>query len=184
MFSVNWYRKPSSKNILIHATSAHPTSIKRSVVRNMFHTASQVCTGEEERQESLRMASNIAMENGYVSPRYRRRVPASRRQNGPRDNRIPLCIPFISDKVTATIQKSIVRAQLQNDVVLVNIPNDTIKRQLVRNRLYENQCLSDSCVICPYGKIGDCSREGAVYQIECQTCNCTYIGETGKKLAI
>ncbi|EYC30490.1 hypothetical protein Y032_0005g2676 [Ancylostoma ceylanicum] len=70
MVQVKWYRKESSKNIILHAKSAHPTAVKRAVIRNMFKTATEVCSGEEERQESKRLASGIMHENGYVSQRY------------------------------------------------------------------------------------------------------------------
>ncbi|VDL64221.1 unnamed protein product [Nippostrongylus brasiliensis] len=49
MVSVKWYRKGSSKNILINVKSAHPTAVKRDVVRNMFKTATAVCTDEPPR---------------------------------------------------------------------------------------------------------------------------------------
>ena len=182
--SVKWYRKSSSKNILIHASSAHPRPVKVAVVKNMFRTATTMCTGEDERQESLRLASEIASMNGYTVPHTQNRAHANPQRLSRSNRLLPLCIPFISDRVNAAIQRSIVRAQLQNDVMLVSIPNDNIKRQLVRNRLYDTQCMLDNCVICPYGKAGDCTREGVIYQIECRACNSTYIGETGRVLAI
>uniref|UniRef100_A0A7I4YFE8 Reverse transcriptase domain-containing protein n=2 Tax=Haemonchus contortus TaxID=6289 RepID=A0A7I4YFE8_HAECO len=64
--SVKWYRKTSSRNILLHATSAHPQAVKRAVVNNMLRTATSVCTGEAERHESRRLASEIAAANGYT----------------------------------------------------------------------------------------------------------------------
>ncbi|EYC27367.1 hypothetical protein Y032_0009g677 [Ancylostoma ceylanicum] len=159
IFQMKWYRKESSKNILINAKSAHPFAIKRAVVRNMFKTASMVCTGEQERNESRRMASQIASSNGYtVSQRSRKHHPVNRMHNH-EGSRIPLCLPFISDEVSAAIQKCIFRAQLQNDVVLVSIPNANIKKQLVRNRLYDRQCISEQCIVCPHGKEGDCAKE-------------------------
>ncbi|EYC14646.1 hypothetical protein Y032_0040g323 [Ancylostoma ceylanicum] len=63
---MKWYRKESSKNFLFNAKSAHPIAIKRAVIRNMFKTASMVCTGEQERCESRQMASQIASSNGYM----------------------------------------------------------------------------------------------------------------------
>ncbi|XGW24102.1 hypothetical protein V3C99_005929 [Haemonchus contortus] len=42
--SVKWYRKTSSKNILLHATSSHPQAVRRVVVSNMLRTATSVCT--------------------------------------------------------------------------------------------------------------------------------------------
>ncbi|EYC17445.1 hypothetical protein Y032_0030g2054 [Ancylostoma ceylanicum] len=46
---IKWYRKAASENILLHATFAHPASVKRAVVRNIFRTARYICTGETER---------------------------------------------------------------------------------------------------------------------------------------
>ncbi|XGW34408.1 hypothetical protein V3C99_018352 [Haemonchus contortus] len=64
--SVKWYRKTSSENILLHATSAHPQAVKRAVV-NMLRTATSVCTGEAERHESRRLACEIAAVNGSMT---------------------------------------------------------------------------------------------------------------------
>ncbi|EYC11702.1 hypothetical protein Y032_0050g2055 [Ancylostoma ceylanicum] len=184
IFQMKWYRKESSKNILINAKSAHPFAIKRAVIRNMFKTASMVCTGEQERSESRRMASQIASSNGYtVSQHSRKHHPVNRIHNH-EGSRIPLCLPFISDEVSAAIQKCIFRAQLQNDVVLVSIPNANIKKQLVRNRLYDRQCISEQCIVCPHGKEGDCAKVGVIYQLECLDCNALYIGETGRALNV
>ncbi|KAK6733433.1 hypothetical protein RB195_017272 [Necator americanus] len=141
---VKWYRKESCKNIILHAKSAHPTAVKRAVIRNMFN--SEVCTGNQERHESRRLALKIACANGHT--------------------------------------RSIIQAQLQNDVILVNIPNANIKSQLVRNRLYDRYCICERCVICPYGKTGDCTKIGVIYEIECLICNATYVGETGRNLGV
>ena len=56
---VRWYRKESNKNIILHAKSAHPTAMKRAVVRNMFKTAAEVCNGEPEKQQSLELAAKM-----------------------------------------------------------------------------------------------------------------------------
>ena len=101
--AVKWYRKETSKNMLINAKSAHPIAMKRAVVRNMFKTAAQVCTGENERSESLAVASSIANSNGYSA---RQCSQHSRRSLYHRttDKRLPLCLPFISEQVSAAIQ--------------------------------------------------------------------------------
>ncbi|KAK6754602.1 hypothetical protein RB195_013540 [Necator americanus] len=46
--SVKWYRKGSSKNILINAKSAHPNGMKKAVIRNMVKTATAMYTGDRE----------------------------------------------------------------------------------------------------------------------------------------
>lgn len=67
MVYVKWYRKQSSKNIVSHARSAQPVTVKRAVIRNMFETAIEVCSGEAERQQYENLAPIIASENGHVS---------------------------------------------------------------------------------------------------------------------
>ena len=181
---VKWYRKESSKNIILHARSAHPMAVKRAIVRNVLKTASNVSSGETERQESLRMANEMISSNGYPPRPRRLRKPKAVMNTGNRkESRLPLCLPFISDRVSAAIKQCLNQAQLQN-VVLVNIPNENIRRQLVRNRLYDRACTSRNCVICPNGKVGDCAKSGVVYQIECRTCHAIYIGETGRSLSV
>ena len=98
-------------------------------------------------------------------------------------NRVPLCLPFISERVTAAIKQCLVQAQLEKDVILINIPRANLKRQLVRNRLYDSACITRDCVVCPYGRAGECAKCGVVYQIECMSCS-VYIGETGRPLSV
>ncbi|EYC15092.1 hypothetical protein Y032_0021g380 [Ancylostoma ceylanicum] len=184
IFKMKWYRKESSKNILVHAKSAHPIAIKRAVIRNMFKTAAMVCTGDRERYESRKMASQIASSNGYSVSQHSCKHHSVNRSHNLSKNKLPLCLPFISDQVSAAIQKCIFRAELQNDVVLVSIPNDNIRKQLVRNRLYDRQCVSEQCIVCPHGKEGDCAMIGVIYQMECLDCNALYIGETGRALHV
>ncbi|EYC07870.1 hypothetical protein Y032_0068g178 [Ancylostoma ceylanicum] len=185
MVHVKWYRKESCKNIILHARSAHPTAVKRAVIRNMFKTATEVCSGEVELQESKMLASAIMRQNGYVSQERRQnRKPRNEGKAHECGKKLHLCIPFISDKVSNAIKQCLVRAQLQDDVILVNIPNDNIRRQLVRNRLYDRTCVTQQCVVCPYGSSGDCAKTGVIYQIECLSCHATYIGETGRPLHV
>ncbi|EYC37596.1 hypothetical protein Y032_0777g2278 [Ancylostoma ceylanicum] len=173
--SVKWYRKETSKNILIHANSAHPTAMKRAVVRNMFKTAVEICTGEVERSESRIIAFRIARSNGYSIPQRKPRTSAEHHDHSQREHRLPLFLPFISDRFSAAIHWCLHRAQLQNDVLLVSIPNDNIRTQLVRNRLYDRECKTEYCVICLYGKVDDCTKVGVVYQIQCLDCNAIYV---------
>ena len=150
----------------------------------MIRTALGVCSGEEERQHSLAQVSNILHNNGYQARSKRTRQPRIPNRKESRTNKIPLCLPFISDRISFEIRQCLIRAQLDDDVVLVNIPNDNIKRQLVRNRLYDRACISNNCVVCPNGKAGDCAKMGVIYEIECLTCHAKYIGETGRPLCV
>lgn len=59
-----WYRKPISKNSLIQCQSAHPSSAKNGITKNMFRTATSSCDGEQK-LFSVNMALDIPQSNGY-----------------------------------------------------------------------------------------------------------------------
>ncbi|EYC37678.1 hypothetical protein Y032_0773g2240 [Ancylostoma ceylanicum] len=61
---IRWYRKPSSKNIILHSRSAHPTYMKMNVVRNLVKTSERIATNNSENEESIQ---RILFENGYNS---------------------------------------------------------------------------------------------------------------------
>ncbi|KAK6754725.1 hypothetical protein RB195_013608 [Necator americanus] len=148
----------------------------------MVRTATALCTGDREREESPKLATSIASSNGYSRLKsITQSQTASNTVRIPREGRITLCIPFASDSLTAAIHRTLLRAQLQDDVVLVNIPNDSIKRQLVCNRFYDGQYVPECCVVCPFDEAGDCTNIGVIFQIEC---NAIYIGETGRMLNV
>ena len=133
MVHVKWYRKKSSRNIILHAYSAHPAVVKRAVVRNMFRTATTISSGTVEREESLKMATDIMLANGYVRQPRRLRRPRVTTVNASSgiNTKISLCLPFISDRMSSAIKECLKQAQLEHDVRLVNIPNRNIKQQLV-----------------------------------------------------
>ncbi|EYC11772.1 hypothetical protein Y032_0049g1762 [Ancylostoma ceylanicum] len=183
-YKTRWYRKPSSKNILIHYLSAHPIKTKRSVIGNMYRTAVKLTSSTEERIWSVNMAHEIAKSNGYpireCSPRLAHR--RSRLTDG--SEKIPFCLPFISDEVSNAVRRSLRQGGLQDDVRVVDIPPPNLKRHLVCNRAYDRICTTPGCVICPHGKDGDCMISGTIYLVTCQACGDEYIGETGRPLCI
>ena len=190
-YLTKWYRKPSNKNILLHAISAHPNRMKKAVIRNMFRTASAVSSGPQEREESRSLARMVAVSNGYHE--YNRSTPQSTWHRNVRDSRadsqdiesrIPFYVPFISDEVTTAIRQCLKRASMDKIVTVIDIPPSNLKRLLVRNRIYDRICMTPNCVICPTGKEGDCMRTGTVYLITCRRCGEEYIGESARALCV
>lgn len=185
-FETRWYRKPSSKNIVVHFLSAHPSSMKRAVINNMVRTAINVSSDNEHKAASREKAYNIAYANGYsikCIPQYRRKR-TSRVGSETDDTKIAFSIPFISDEFTRDIRKCVQQAGLHEDVRIVEVPPATLKKQLVRNRLYDRACMSGSCLVCENGNQGDCMTTGVVYLITCRICGDEYVGETGRPLCI
>ncbi|KAK6742180.1 hypothetical protein RB195_009820 [Necator americanus] len=116
----------------------------------------------------------------YIIVTAQARYP-SRRPNvvdGP--EKIPFCLPYISDDMSRAVRGCLRKAGLRNDVRVVEIPPANLKEKLVRNRVYDRLCTTPSCVVCPYGREGDCMISGVVYRITCRLCGDDYIGETGR----
>lgn len=59
-----------------------------------------------------------------------------------------------------------------------------LKRQLVRNRLYDRKCISENCTVYSYNTFGECVKVGVVYQTECEICNKAYVVETETIFAV
>ncbi|KAK6765394.1 hypothetical protein RB195_025353 [Necator americanus] len=132
--------------------------MKKAALNNMFRTARTVCSGPEERKEPLTLVHEIAVSNGYEirTPETRRyRSERARQLENPTTDKIPLYFPYISNEMSAAIRRCLRRADLDSSVSVVEIPANNLKRQLVRNRLYDTICTPPNCVICPTGRPGD-----------------------------
>ncbi|EYC22134.1 hypothetical protein Y032_0017g3171 [Ancylostoma ceylanicum] len=181
-----WYRKPSNKNIIVHCSSAHPAQTKRAIVGNMFRTAVRVCSGSEEKHNSLGLATTIAISNGYAPERPHgwQRSKQTRKEHTNDKNKVQFCMPFISDEVSRATRLCLRRADLEDLVTIVEIPPRNLKYQLVRNRIYDRLCTTPNCTICPFGREGDCMKSCVIYMIKCRDCGDEYIGETARPLCV
>ncbi|KAK6736233.1 hypothetical protein RB195_019109 [Necator americanus] len=106
-YQTKWNRKPSNKNMLVHFLSAHPFHMKKAVLNNMFHTARTVCSGPEEKKESLTLAREIAVLNAYEIRTSETRGYGSERARqlqNPTTHKTPICFPYIFDEMSAVIR--------------------------------------------------------------------------------
>ncbi|EYC27489.1 hypothetical protein Y032_0009g757 [Ancylostoma ceylanicum] len=127
-----------------------------------------------------------AYSNGYP-PRERRgwqRCTQMRKRNANTDNKVQFCMPFISDEVSRATRLCLRRANLESLVTLVELPPSNLKRQLIRNRIYDRLCTTSDCVVCPFGREGDCMRSCVIYVIKCRECGDEYVGETARPLCV
>ena len=153
----------------MHHLSAHPAKIKHSVVANMYRTATKSSSNSEERKRSLASAQEIAASNGYTAKESEPQNHYARHSTTPpvELEKIPFCVPFISDGISKAIRKCVQRAELHELVRVVDIPPANLKRRLVRNRSYDRLCETPGCVVCPLGREGDCMTSRVVYLITC-----------------
>ncbi|EYB98991.1 hypothetical protein Y032_0126g1343 [Ancylostoma ceylanicum] len=145
-----------------------------------------------ERHSSLRFifgffawihkASKVLRADVSGSRSKRRRELLPRNRDPTIAEKITICLPFISDEVSTAIQQCLRRSALNNIVSVVKIPPSNLKRQLLRNRMYDRFYITPNCVICTTGKPGDCMCSGVVYLITYISCGEEFIGETARPL--
>ena len=92
-FVTRWYRKPTSKNILLNEKSAHPVSAKRSVVKQTFRTATLCSTRTEDKAASMELATRILADNQYSPPFHLPGMPKCRHN---RDSSVNFIVPYIN----------------------------------------------------------------------------------------
>ncbi|VDO20760.1 unnamed protein product [Haemonchus placei] len=120
----------------------------------MFRVANKVSSDAELKKESLHLAQGIASLNGYpCSGSTRRRYfPTPTVRERAQSDKAAFCLPFISEDVSRSIRSIVRRCGLQDDIRIVEIPPNTLRKLLVRSRLYDTVCDTSDCVVCPHGK--------------------------------
>ena len=177
-FITTWYRKPTSKNILIHRRSAHPAHMKRNVLRQMESTAIKLSSTDSLKAESSELARKIAVQNGYDGVQYRSDFCCGCKWER---GRVSFQIPFVSDRFTSAVLKIVRSTNLP--INLVVMPPPSLRQKLVSSRVYDKRCVARDCIICPTNKPGACARTGCVYRLLCE-CGESYVGESGRPLHI
>ncbi|KAK6737037.1 hypothetical protein RB195_019622 [Necator americanus] len=153
----------------------------------MYRTAARVSSSSQEKTWSVNLTHKVAISNGYPAgdgATRQARHPSRRSNVVDSPEKIPFCLPYISDDMSRAVRGCLRKAGLENDVRVVEIPPANLKGQLVRNRAYDRLCTTPNCVVCQYGREGDCMVSGVVYRITCRLCGGGYIGETGRPLCI
>uniref|UniRef100_A0A0N4W7N2 Doublecortin domain-containing protein n=1 Tax=Haemonchus placei TaxID=6290 RepID=A0A0N4W7N2_HAEPC len=126
MKEFEWYRKPMSKNILLHSRSAHPLYIK---ANKPYHNEDK---DTRESGEMDRKIARILEENGYTTdqPRTWRPFFAARGT--------PLVLPYVNERVAKKVNDVVKSSGLP--VRLIFRPPANLKSLLTSSRIYEEKC--------------------------------------------
>ncbi|EYC13444.1 hypothetical protein Y032_0044g997 [Ancylostoma ceylanicum] len=166
---IRWYRKGSSKNIILHSRSVHPTYMKVNVVRNLIKTSERIAAGVSETDETIQ---RILYNNGYSSGEMTTWRPYSSPDG------LALVLPYLNEHLAKRVNAIVKRSRLP--VRLIFQPPPTLKEILTSSRLYEDGCDEEGCRYCTNQNI--CHLRGTVYLIKCSECGRRYIGESGRPL--
>lgn len=69
-------------------------------------------------------------------------------------------------------------------VGIIKIAPNTLRRQLVSNRLHNRLCKTEDCKTSSHGREGDCINSNTIFFIYSSKSNDEYIGEIGRSLRV
>ena len=167
---INIHRKPTHTDQYLLWTSEHPTIHKLSVVRTLYDRATLVTdpkdrtTEEQHIQQALTTCQypKWAIKKGAQQVRDKQDMETRRRKKQKEHNqesRGAVTLPYVRG-VTERIQRAMKKHNISTPVK----PFIKLRQLLVH----------------PKDKIEPHNKCNVIYEIPCQSCNKTYIGETGR----
>ncbi|XP_072042917.1 uncharacterized protein [Amphiura filiformis] len=163
------YRKKTHTDQYLNFSSQHPLHQKIGVVRTLLDRMENIVTEEEDKQEEENKIRSALAQCGY--PKWsidkakqqiqNKQTKVSRNSKDSADRcKGMVVIPYVQG-VSERLQRSFKKYGISTAMK----PHNTLKRLLVH----------------PKDKIDSSQSCDCVYEIPCQTCNKSYIGETGRK---
>ena len=204
-YSSELYIKPNNAGIILHYKSAHPKRTKTNLLRAQLRRAIRLSSDEGSQNRSMAKISDLFKKNGYPSRligRVSREVMRdhqgrrggrrrAQRQSGrettdarSRDSGNFLTLPYVDETVLCKVKKAVLKSKLK--VRLGWYAPNTLKKTLVSSELTKPPCPSGTkfCQTCAVISSGRCTDKNVVYEIVCNVCGSTYIGESKRPLRL
>ena len=176
--------KPIHSGTVCHWSSNGPRSTKESLVYEELRRAVKRSTNEENKNYSIRISLERFKQNGYptkilnkICRRFQRNStqPATVRQTTSQP--VYIKCPYIDESTKRKFQSSLRRTGLQENVKLWHDPGQSLKK-IFRPPKEKIECSTD-CITCKTtDKKNQCTTKFVIYEITCDLCQKTYVGET------
>ncbi len=159
-------RKPTHTDQYLNFESNHPLQHKRSVVRTLLNRTDTIVSQEEDKSLEKRHVRQALSRNNYPkwAMNLKKRRPRGDTEGQERStNNIMVGIPFVQG-----LSEKLARILKSHGVTMFHKPVNTLRQSLVR----------------PKDKQDQEKRCGVIYQMTCETCDASYIGETVRALGV
>ena len=160
------YRKPTHTDQYLNFESHHHIEHKRSVVRTLLHRAEHIVSDEDDKKREIRHVKKALKANLYKPwifdiPKRKETNNNDKITNKQTQRKVNIGIPY-----THGLSEQLQRLFKKYNINIYHKPMNQLGKILVH----------------PKDKIETIQKAGVVYQLTCQDCQETYIGETGRPL--
>ncbi len=165
------YRKPTHTDQYLNFNSHHPIQHKLGVVRTLMDRCQKLVTDEQDRKEEENHIRTALKKCGYPEWTFNKvkqqieNGPNKKRQEKPKEEKCKgsVLLPYVQG-----VSECVHRILLKHKIASAFKPGNTLRQTLVHPK--DKREIGDNCEI--------------VYKIPCQSCDKSYIGETGRKFKI
>ena len=162
------FRKPTHTGKYLAFDSHHPSSNKKSVLCSLFSRANKISSNSTDQTAENRIITKHLQENGYPTafikrnfPRPKGQEPTTTDDTEQRTKPITASIPFVDGTSQAI-------ARILSELGIKTIQRPRTWKWALQRRLKD--------------ATDETKKPGLVYKLECNDCDLTYIGETGRNL--
>lgn len=162
------YHKPSHTDTTIHNKSCHPVQHKLAAFHSMIHRLLSIPLNEKDFLKELNIIKQIAVNNGYNvdivnsilnKKKYKKALelifPRQQKNNQERYSVITY-IGETSNKIGSVLTKKL-------NINVAFKTNNTLSKHIKNNKSKTDK-----------------EQKSGVYKLNCENCECTYIGQTGR----
>ena len=172
--SISIYRKPTHTDQYLHFDSHHPISHKLSVIRTLFHRADVAVTDPKEKEKELKHVKSALAHCGYRNWTF-----DLARKNKKQSN---------SADTASAANNQPAQAKSSTFILLPYIDGLSQKLQRIFKTYGVSTCFKPhntlrKLLVSPKDPTPNERKAGVVYEIPCEECPKTYIGQTVRQLS-
>ena len=196
-YNTELYIKDTHSGISLHYQSAHPRITKENTLKNELRRAIRLSSTPQAVTRSINRVIHTFRNNGYpsklifnivkqVKGRHKygtaqgqanATTNATQTNKQSKTDRTYITLPFVDDDLCRKVERLVRTSGLPCIVSWVN--KGSLKRQLTSSDLRGPACpiKRGVCIPCKSGFDQTCATNNAVYQVKCNLCAATYVGE-------